>query len=111
MGLSAEQRQAVERVGADFQRALEEKLGGFLGRLAMAEATGETPRPREVVRASDELLHVYLDADDKLRAVLDEDQREALEESEFDLVMLLDFGSLEGLARNARPSPDAPPHP
>jgi hypothetical protein len=105
LALSSDQQQAVRKVGGDFQRALEEKLGGFLAQIAMAEATGETPRPRDVVRASDELLHAYLSADDRLRALLDEEQVEALDDGEFDLVMLVDFAAFEGIADRARVQP------
>jgi len=100
--LRQDQRAAIRQLGVEFQRSLEEGIGGFLARFAMIEATGETPRPREIAQASDRLLHTYLDADDRLRALLDPDQRELLEQSEFDIVRLIDFESLSRMAEQHR---------
>lgn len=109
--LDAVQRAEIARVTADFQRQLEEALGEALARVAVAEATQRTPRPREIAEVADRLLHTYLGADDRLRALLDARQLEALEESDFDLVTQLDFAALENRARQAAPAAPPPASP
>lgn len=100
-GLSEKQRVATKRLGADFQRELEEVLGGAIARFALAQATGQEPRPRDVAMTADSLLHTYLDADDRFRDLLDEDQMELLEDSEFDVLWLIDFEAIGKMAERS----------
>jgi hypothetical protein len=101
LSLAPAQREEVQQIGVDFQRSLEEAIGDLTTRFAFIEA-GQTPRPREVVEASDRLLHTYLAADDRFRALLSPDQLDTLEDSDFDLIRLLDFEALGRLTDRAR---------
>jgi hypothetical protein len=99
--LSEAQKADIDELGVEFQRKLEEAIGGAVARFAFAEVTGEMPRPRDVAETADGLLHTYLEADDELRSLLDEDQVEILDESEFDVLWLVDFEAIGRIAQRA----------